>query len=309
MVALSPSREGINDTCSGDENNKRDPIKEKIYKRLPNMMTLHEARNAGWLAEFDVVVVRVYSIKSDGDGQGQHGPSRSVLDSDVDDVDDEDGNDDIHRQQPYSCSKSITDTAMSNVEDLHLPATSSAEANKTQTMDESQQQLQNLIQNMFTTTNEVQTDNDTLSRKKKKLATQKVQHMLLKSKATGNANLKQEDRIYLEIIIFHDDGSSSTNDVNQRRSISCHFFSKCNNIQNVFDRLVDDQLRRNEFVFATHSDENGAEKEVYKKLPPTLRLGLAMEMGLLSNFDRVMIRTTNCDNITSVPLYEIEKSL
>ena len=32
------------------------------YRRLPNTMTLHDAQCAGWIQEFDVVVVRVFRI-------------------------------------------------------------------------------------------------------------------------------------------------------------------------------------------------------------------------------------------------------
>ncbi len=155
---------------------------------------------------------------------------------------------------------------------------------------------------MLTTTDDVPLDNDRLPRKKKKPVSHKVQHMLLKSKAIGNAKINEEDRIYLEIVTFHDNGSSSEHNINQNRSTSCHFFSKGNCIQYLIDRLAEGQATQNEFIIATHLDE--IEKKVYKKLPPTLKLGLAVEMGLIANFDRVLILSSICEESTSPSLCE-----
>ncbi len=76
------------------------------YRRLPNAMTLHDTERAGWVSEFDKVVVRMYSLVAccgggggvavvDGE-DGDCGPSKSVLDPDSDGDDDgtSDGDDD-----------------------------------------------------------------------------------------------------------------------------------------------------------------------------------------------------------------------
>ena len=42
------------------------------YRRLPNAMTLHDAKRAGWVGEFDKVVVHVYSLVA-GCGGGSGG--------------------------------------------------------------------------------------------------------------------------------------------------------------------------------------------------------------------------------------------
>ena len=57
---------------------------EKRYRRLPNTMSLHDAQAAGWVKEFGVVVVRIYSLVGGVDGE-EFGPSKSVLDTDSDD--------------------------------------------------------------------------------------------------------------------------------------------------------------------------------------------------------------------------------
>lgn len=73
------------------------------YRRLPNTMTLHDAERAGWVQEFDAILVLVYplAVRRDGvgtmvaDGEdGDRGPSKSVLDPDSKDDEVSDGDDD-----------------------------------------------------------------------------------------------------------------------------------------------------------------------------------------------------------------------
>jgi hypothetical protein len=55
------------------------------YRRLPNTMSLHEAQQAGYLQEFDMVVIRMFSI----DRHDEFSQSKSVLDPDDDENENE----------------------------------------------------------------------------------------------------------------------------------------------------------------------------------------------------------------------------
>ena len=120
----------------------------------------------------------------------------------------------------------------------------------------------------------------------------------MKSKASGNSRIKQEDRIYIKVILFQD--NESTTDAPP--SSSYRFFSKQSNIQQIVTTVLDGESSM------TNSDKdktNGGCIELiapcqkdpsYQALPTSLTLGDAIEMGFIENFGTVLIRSLGNDN-------------
>ncbi|KAL7532438.1 hypothetical protein ACHAXR_004621 [Thalassiosira sp. AJA248-18] len=260
---------------------------EKRYRRLPNTMSLHDAQTAGWVKDFDMVVVRIYSLV--GHECGEFGPSKSVLDPDSDDEmdnDEEDGND-------VGCGDDVDKDQATMEVDKDMDE--SKLANDTELSQESQQRLQQRIHTIFQSLEE---NNSMPTKKKKKQVSKQMRNMLIKSKSTGNARLKQEDRLYLEVILFHDDGAPDVD--SSPYSSSYRFFSRRNDVQHVITVCNSNSSKMSsgnddnsnactEFIVSRPSDD-AAFKFEYQAIPTALTLEEAIQEGHVENFGRVLIR-------------------
>jgi hypothetical protein len=94
-----------------------------------------------------------------------------------------------------------------------------------------QMQLQQQNHATFQSLSDDNNNNPTTNKKKKKPVSKQVQNMLIKSKSTDNARVKQEDRLYFEIVIFNDDGLTAIKVPSTSSTTVYRFFSKQNDIQ------------------------------------------------------------------------------
>jgi hypothetical protein len=281
-------------STSGGVDNDTTTTQPLRYRRLPNTMTLHDAERAGWIREFDVVLVRIYSLLTIVEGTNTNdGPSHSVLDPDSDDEELPEGDDDEpigENNATVFCNKGRDEIAVADdIEADVICSEFSGDSNSLQ-----QRLLQQRIHAIYLSLDETK---DT--RTKNKPVSKQVHNMLMKSKASGNSRMKQEDRIYIKVILFHD--NESTTDAPP--SSSYRFFSKQNNIQQIITTVID-----GESSIITNLDNDKTDggcieliapcqkDPSYQALPTSLTLGDAIEMGFIENFGTVLIRSLGNDN-------------
>ncbi|KAL9183347.1 hypothetical protein ACHAXT_005134 [Thalassiosira profunda] len=240
------------------------------YRRLPNTTSLHDAQKAGWVQEFDVVVVRIYDLNA-----------AAVTDPESDDesMDEEDGNDSINATGGNEeCGKQ---SAMEVDEDII--SGQRANGGPTSMQEESQPELQRRIHALFQSLEE----SGNPPKKKKKPVSQQMRNMLMKSKSTGNKRIKPEDRLHLEVIVFRDDGSSDIGPSSYTSSY--RFFTKQNDMGHIISTCIEDDKERAELIVRQPSSDADL-KILYRKLPTELTLGDAIEKGHIDTFGRVLIR-------------------
>jgi hypothetical protein len=257
-------------------------------------MTLHDAERAGWIREFDVVLVRIYSLLTIIEGTNTNdGPSNSVLDHDSDDEELPGGDDDKPiggNNATLFCDEGRDEIAVAD--DIKADVICSKFSGDSNSQLQ-QRLLQQRIHAIYLSLDETK---DT--RTKKKPVSKQVHNMLMKSKASGNSRMKQEDRIYIKVILFHD--NESTTDAPPLSSY--RFFSKQNNIQQIITAVIDGESSM------TNSDNDKTDggcieliarcqkDPSYQALPTSLTLGDAIEMGFIENFGTVLIRSLGNDN-------------
>jgi len=270
---------------------------EKRYRRLPNTMSLHDAQSAGYVNEFDIVVIRIYALS------GIDGGSKSVLeeesDSDNDDMDITEGSNDKEDEVDI-------DTKLTSME-VDSKSSNAKAPLQQPPQEQSQQDLQQRIHAAF----QCLEDNSSNPAKKKKKPSKQVRSMLIKSKSTGNVRVKSEERLYLEVILFHDDQPGSSSITKDTVSSSYRFFSKLNDMQHIITVCgtgskpgkASDRVQV-ELIVERPDNNSAAEGSVYKALPKALKLGDAIQQGYIENFGRVLIRICNndesylpCDNL------------
>ncbi|KAL3765630.1 hypothetical protein ACHAWU_002660 [Discostella pseudostelligera] len=299
------------------------------YRRLPNTMTLHDAQCAGWIQEFDVVVVRAFNIliggTNDGGGEGQekYGSSKSVLDSDSDDDEGDDDDDedrmenddggsaednDAHEQ---GCSQQMAVDNDNNDSQHSIPTNHSQEQPKRKSDQQDEEALQQRLHILFQSFNG--NSNIPKTKAKKKLMSKQVRTMLIKSKSVGNARIKQEDRIYLEVIFFRDSGgtdaaasnavAATIEDVPHAAlsySSSYRYFSKQTDLRQIIGVVCKSSSDDNgngcaaetiEFIVPHRTSEKEEDEVVvYQSLDESMTLGDAMLRGYIDNFGLVVLR-------------------
>jgi len=258
------------------------------YRRLPGVMTLHEAQAAGWVREFDTVVVRIYSLDL--------GPSLSVTDPTAGDdevtnfVGDEDG---MEQDRGDASDDPATETHGGGDND------STGLSQQTSQLEQSQLILQQKLHAAFNDLDENVSGSSVVKKKKKKKATSKqVRNMLIKSKATGNARLRPEERVHLEVLLFHDTGDA----IPSSRSKSFRYFSKQHCVKHVVAVCgsagsatpVNDGRAE---LIAPRPPAAAAAPPCYRALPATLTLSKALGEGALEDFGRVMVRIRGEDQV------------
>ena len=311
------------------KSNSSDDITKKRYRRLPNTMSLHDAQVAGYLNEFDVVIVRIYSLLSgesskDDEEEYYNGPSKSVLDPESDnddDCDDDDvmdsNNDDDANDGNKDENANLEDgkpTAM-DVDSERATTTSISQQNQ-QSDDQSQQLLQQRMHAIFQSLEHDDNDSNPATakkKKKKKPVSKQVHNMLIKPKATGNPRIKQEDRIYLEVVLVFDDIGSVQHD---NISSSYRYFSTKNDVQHILTVcnsrttvssdnappiMVEELVVQ---ISATDNTKiNDSENAMsYYSLPKTLTIEEAIQNGYLDNFGRVLIRVCSSSEKNNITL-------
>ena len=150
--------------------------------------------------------------------------------------------------------------------------------------------------------------------KKSKTVSEQVKKMLIKSRATGNKKLRQEDRFYLQTVLLDEtkiNNESNNNNgvlsaledesqnVQQFMSSSYTFYSRVSTIGKIISTASAGSSANSardvgaELLILTSSqsnDDNDDGAMVYRRLPPTLRLHEAEAKGLVTNFGPVLIR-------------------
>ena len=239
------------------------------YRRLPNTMSLHDAQQGGWLQEFDTIVIRTFSLERDDDESGQ---TKSVLDPESD-VDSEH---EVEAMQIESTSASYSTAASPMEKDV-------CSINKIDAQADQLQQRLHMINNATSVEK---------STKKNKPVSKQVQRMLMKSKSTGNKGVKPDDRVHLDTVTFHDDGSK---DIDGTYSNSFRFFSKRTSVEHLVSSFQDKKAQHVE-IFVSRPCEASSIGMVYQTLPPSnLTLGDVVEQGLLEDFGRIIVRLTSSD--------------
>jgi hypothetical protein len=279
----------VSTAVNADKNTTKQPQR---YRRLPNTMTLHDAERAGWIWEFDVVLVRIYSLLNIVEGTNTNdGPSNSVLDSYTDDEEElPDGGDDDEtiggNNATIFCDKEIEEISVAG-DSMKADVLCSGDSNS----QAQQRLLQTRIHAMYMSLDETK---DT--RTKKKPVSKQVHNMLIKSRASGNARIKQEDRIYIRVVLLHDNESTA----DAPPSSSYKFFSKQNNLLQVITSETNyDEDKTDggciELIAPRRDDPSW-----YQALTTSLTLGDAIEMGYIENFGTVIIRALSNDSVPCI---------
>jgi hypothetical protein len=258
------------------ESTKDDTTNSK-YRRLPNTMPLHDAQQAGWLQEFDVVVIRIFSIDRDD----EFGQSKSVLDaeSDVDSENNDEVDDDVVMQIIESPSESSC--APMNKDTSNFEADEQDDDNR----------LQQRLHLIYQTTS---FDDKQKSTKKKKPVSKQVQAMLMKSKSTGNKGIKPNDRVHFETVIYRDDGSE---DIQGACSSSFRFFSKRISVDELISTFQNEKDLQNVEIITSQSCSSSSLGCIYKKLTPSqATIEETVKLGFLEDFGRIIVRSTLSDS-------------
>lgn len=121
-----------------------------------------------------------------------------------------------------------------------------------------------------------------------------VQKMLIKSRAVGRANLAEQDRVYLRVLVHNDDDDDdssienndkgSSSDKNALQEDFC-FVSR----QDVVGKVLSQRSTKPKFVSELLVRQSQDETS-YRRLPNLMRVYEAIEAGFLQSFDRVVIR-------------------
>jgi hypothetical protein len=274
------NRKSVEFLVSFPPGNTKDDTTNIKYRRLPNTMSLHDAQQAGFLQEFDVVVIRIFSIDRDD----EFGQSKSVLDaeSDVDSENNDEVDDDVVMQiespSESSCAPMNKDT-------------SSIEANEQDDDNRLQQRLHLIYQT-------ASFDDNQKSSKKKKPVSKQVQAMLMKSKSTGNKGVKPNDRVHFDTVIFRDDGSEDRGAC----SSSFRFFSKRISVDELISTFQNEKDLQNVEIITSQSCSSSSLGCIYKKLTPSqATIEETVKLGLLVDFGRIIVRSTVSDSTGKLP--------
>ena len=245
------------------------------YRRLPNTMSLHDAQQAGFLQEFDVVVIRIFSIDRDD----EFGQSKSVLDSESDvDSENNDGADDDVVMQIESPSESSRASINKDTSSM-----------KTDEQDDDNR-LQQRLHLIYQTAS---FDDKQKSTKKKKPVSKQVQAMLMKSKSTGNKGIKPNDRVHFDAVIYLDDGAE---DIQGACSSSFRFFSRRMSIDELISTFQNEKDLQNVEIITSQPCSSSILGCMYKKLTPSqATIEETVKLGLLEDFGRIIVRLTLSD--------------
>ena len=159
--------------------------------------------------------------------------------------------------------------------------------------------------------------NDNKPNKKKKISDQ-VLRMLVKSRATGDKNLKEKDRLYFQcLIIVDDNGNSSESTTDSSSSKEYRYFSPQHTFAKVANTFSKGQHKEYKDFFCEVLCRQSVERTeevtkvlpVYGRFPTTMRIYEAIAKGYLSlsenitnYFDDVLIIRWYKDRDDATPL-------
>ena len=132
--------------------------------------------------------------------------------------------------------------------------------------------------------------NDKKSNKKKKVSDQ-VLRMLVKSRATGDKNLKERDRLYFQCLILLDDTNDNTVvSANDKLSKEYRYFSPQDTFAKIANSFSNSRPKENKEIFnevlcrrSTKHTEDGPEASpLFGRFPVTMRVYEAQSEGYLS---------------------------
>ena len=204
---------------------------QQQYRRLPNLMALHEAEEGGYLHQFDRVVVRVYRIEDDE-------PTKSVFDTTTNTNNSMDvvemGENDEQQQQQMVAPPSVTDDKTNGKEDTeaaHPEAMEEdGEADESTTL--SDRISQAIEAAAVAAAAAASTKGKTAKKAKKSALSERVRQMLMKSKAKGDKkNVKDSDRFYLEAVLVEESGTGELSAPGGPPSP--YFFNRMASVQNI----------------------------------------------------------------------------
>lgn len=238
----------------------------KEYRRLPNLMALHEAEEQGYLHQFDRVVVRKYNTDDGGDS----GPTKSVLD-----VDDEDASDSREPSTVLIGAATICSCTENDATDSSAAADQSLSRRISQAIEAA----------------EISNSKGSNAKKKKKSSTsEKVRQMLIKGKAKGDKKaVKDHDRFYLQAIVVSED--SLTGSITANAPPAPYFFNRMASIKASILRAVGVAISDGDSVELYVRDSRDGKDDAYAPLEDvTMRLCDAEKISVLQQFSLVVAK-------------------
>lgn len=132
-----------------------------------------------------------------------------------------------------------------------------------------------------------------------------VQRMLIKSRATGRANLAEQDRIYLRVVVDRENDADSKDDNDFPEDF--RYFSRQDVVGKILSEFPQKEKQRAELLIQTP----GGEARAYLRLSNLMRFHEVIDAGHLANFDRVIVRLfdpTTEEPTTSLSILSESKS-
>ncbi len=260
------------------------------YRRLPNLMALHEAEEQGYLHQFDRVVVRKYTLCSiDHDDGG--GPTKSVLDVDDEEVTSSSSD---RQQERVVGSKTSTGDDQMTIEDdgtdIHV-AESCTENDDT--APSAAADLFIRMSQAIEVAGASSSKGGTSTKKKKSSASEKVRQMLIKGKAKGDKKgVKECDRFYLEGVLVNED--ELTGNITAKVPPAPYFFNRMSSIESSILQALGGACNEGSKVELYARSSTGGNGDVYRRLEDlTTRLCDAEKASLIQQFSCVVMKQTN----------------
>jgi hypothetical protein len=240
------------------------------YFRLPNTMALHEAESKGFLQQFEPVIMRQAIASSSLNISDLETPS--IMQRGQDDPVINDPSSDSEMQiEPTETNGAPTEPSHS-VDDAPLGSTLDQRSGDT---------YDKAIESHLASSNKSKT------KKTINKTSDKVRHMLIKSKAKGESKrVPMPDRMFIEAVIFCvDDDASGGISV---QSISPFYFSYSRDTMK--ELIVASKIGTPcEFLVRVKTESAENEGSAYSALPSDISLQEAIMAHGLENFDRVLL--------------------
>ena len=259
------------------------------YRRLPNLMALHEAEEQGYLHQFDRVVVRKYTLCSiDHDGSG---PTKSVLD--VDDEEVTSSSSDRQQERAVGSKTSTGDDQMTIEDDGTCSHVAESCTENEDTAPSAAADLFLRISQAIEVAGASSSKGGTSTKKKKSSTSEKVRQMLIKGKAKGDKKgVKECDRFYLEGVLVNED--ELTGNITAKVPPAPYFFNRMSSIESSILQALGGACNEGSKVELYARSSTGGNGDVYRRLEDlTTRLCDAEKASLIQQFSCVVIKQTN----------------
>ena len=245
------------------------------YRRLPNLMPLHQAEEMGFLNQFDRVVVRAYgvnddatcSISVDNVAKMPKCPERTEEASSTNDNDGARGSD-------VGEEAAKGDDAMDDEEGSSTQADPTLSERISRAIEEAEAAASSSAKGK------------TGKKKKQSATSDKVRQMLIKSKGTGDKkSIRDVDRFYLEVVIVN---STPMGKLKVSNPPAPYFFNRMTTLEGILEKVGfsgDDNVK-----ILVKDANRGSGTEVYHELPGhTARLCDAEKEARLHQFSCLVV--------------------